>query len=180
MKNNVAKKVSTKKVVEEEEVKQYIYIDSKDNHIDDNNIFAIHPSKLNFLTHHDKEIFDGAVIQNCATSSIKTLGLFYLVKVLKPLAKLEVYIDQPISVMQKLDASEIEANAKLAGFVDIEESDYEKVTKDGDREHKVKSILLIMTRPETLKKNISVEIEQKVDRKENSPNKNPQLAVKKK
>jgi len=162
MKNKTSIRSANNKKSNEDSNFNAIYIDSKNSHADDHNIFSIHPNKLHFLGNFEKESFDAGVIQNCPSSTIKTLGLFYLVKILKPNAKLDVIIDQPISVMQGLDASEIEANAKLAGFVDIQQSDYETTNTEGERKMNIKTISLTMTRPEKLKKNIEVEVEEKI------------------
>ena len=171
--NQNTNKSPSKKKTEEENPNFTIIIDSKDNHLEDPNIFAIHPSKLNFLGNVEKESFDNAIIQNCPSSAIKTLGLFYLVKILKPSAKLEVIIDQPITVMQNLDASEIEANSKLAGFIDIEQSPFEKVVEEGEKSYTIKTICLSMVRPEKLKKNVieveSVVVKEKQSTKLDSP-----------
>ncbi len=48
--------------------------------------------------------------------------------------------------MQALDASEIEANAKLAGFVDIQQHEIEYFVKDGDKDIKIKSLKVSMVR----------------------------------
>jgi len=163
MKNKSSSKVTKGKKNDDEPNTFTIIIDSKDNHIDDETVFAVHPSKLNFLGNFEKESFDKGIIQNCPSSSIKTLGLFYLVKILKPNSVLDVIIDQPISVMQNLDASEIEANAKLAGFIDIELNPYEVMVENGDKKIAIKTICLTMTRPEKLKKNI-IEIETTIEK----------------
>ncbi len=167
-KGNTKNTKQTKKSQDDENPSLTIYVDTKQSQsqLEDNDVFVVHPSKLNFLGHFDKETFDAGVIQNSPSADIKTLGLFFLVKILKPNAKLDVIVDQPISVMQGLDASEIEANAKLAGFVDIEQSPYDHPMQDGDNEVTVNTILLSMTRPETLKKNVNVEIETVVEKKE--------------
>jgi hypothetical protein len=67
-------------------------------------------------------------------------------KILKPNSIVEVFVDQPISVMQALDASEIEANAKLAGFVDIQQHEIEYFVKDGDKDIKIKTLKMSMVR----------------------------------
>jgi hypothetical protein len=50
--------------------------------------------------------------------------------------------------MQSLDAGEIEANAKLAGLTDVQQSDYEKWVTQGDKDVKLSTIKLSMIRPE--------------------------------
>jgi len=158
--NTSTSKNDRKREEDTEEQLKTIYVDTKELHLDDESIFAINPTKLNYLAHFEKECFDMAVIQNTPTNLLKTLGLFYLVKVLKPSAKVEVYIDQPISVMQQLDASEIEAIAKLAGFVDIVVNDRSQhYLKSGVKEVVVNTMSVTMSRPETLKRNFEVDIE---------------------
>ena len=125
-----------------------LLVDALDQHLDDDTVFTIHPKKINFLSNVEKESFDKVVIKNTTASSLKSIYFFFLGKVLKPNSLLEVYIYQPISVMQSLDASEIEANAKLAGFVDIQMHEIEFFTKEGEKDIKVKSTKLSMVRPE--------------------------------
>ena len=127
-----------------------LYIDTKDLHLEDENAFTIHPSKLNFLAGFQKEFFDRAFILNTPSGSISSLGLFYIAQTLKQNGELEILVDQPISVMQSLDASEIEANAKLAGFADIMKTPFEKFVRDGDRDVKITSVKVSMVKPEKI------------------------------
>ncbi len=165
-KGNTKSTKQTKKNQDEENPFLTLVVDTKQSQaqIEDNDVFVVHPSKLNFLGNVGKETFDAGFIQNSPSSDIKTLGLFFLVKILKPNAKLEVIVDQPISVMQGLDASEIEANAKLAGFVDIEQGPCDHTVLDGDKEVTIQTIILTMIRPESLKKNVNIEVETVVEK----------------
>jgi len=88
------------------------------------------------------------LIRNTPSANIKSLGFFYLAKALKPNSLLEIYVDQPITVMQSLDASELEANAKLAGFVDIQQQEIEYFVREKDKDVKLRTIKLSMIRPE--------------------------------
>jgi hypothetical protein len=136
MKKKVVKKVET----------LVVYVDGKNQHLEEENIFSIHPSKLQWLSYFEKESFDQIIVQNTATSFLKSINFFFMGKILKPNSLVEVFIDQPISVMQALDASEIEANAKLAGFVDIQQHEIEYFVKDGDKDIKIKSLKVSMVR----------------------------------
>jgi hypothetical protein len=134
-----------KKVVKKVEA-QIIYVDGKNQHLEDETIFAVHPNKLQWLSYFEKESFDQVIVQNTPTSYLKSINFFFMGKILKPNSIVEVFIDQPISVMQALDASEIEANAKLAGFVDIQQHEIEYFVKDGDKDIKIKSLKVSMVR----------------------------------
>ncbi len=125
-----------------------LYIDPKDQHLTEENIFAIHPNKINWLASMQKETFDKAVIQNVPSAGLTSIGFFNISQTIKQGGVVEVYVSQPISVMQSLDASEIEANAKLAGFVDIKQSEYEKFVKDGEKDVKFSTIKVTMVRQE--------------------------------
>ena len=127
-----------------------LIVDGKDQHLDDEGVFCIHPNKLQWLNVFEKESFDKVVIRNTSSSSLKSLAFFFMGKILKPNCIVEVFIDQPISVMQSLDASEIEANSKLAGFVDIQQHEIEYFVKDGEKDIKIKSLKMSMVRADKI------------------------------
>lgn len=121
---------------------------SYEEYFDDENVFTIHPSKVKFLGHMEKESVDKIIVRNTTASNLKSISFFFFKKVLAPNTLLEVEIYQPISVMQSLDANEIEANAKLQGFVDIQTHEIEFFTKEGEKDIKLKTTKLSMVRPE--------------------------------
>ena len=104
--------------------KRILYVDPKDNHDKEDNCLVIHPSHLNMATVFEANTFDKIYINNTKTELLRAKGFFNLAKSLKPKGTLEIIVDQPIAVMQNLDAGEIEANAKLGGFVDIVTENY--------------------------------------------------------
>lgn len=136
-----------KKTVKKQQVHTLV-VDGKDQHLDEEDVFAIHPAKLQWLASFEKESFDRVLVKSTQTSSLKSISFFFMSKILKPNCLVEVFVDQPISVMQALDASEIEANAKLAGFVDIQQHEIESFHREGDKDIKVKSLKLSMVRSE--------------------------------
>ena len=79
--------------------------ENEDNTIED---------KINFYISNSNFTLD-----NTKTEFLRAKGFFNLAKCLKSKGTLEIIVDQPIAVMQNLDAGEIEANAKLGGFIDI-------------------------------------------------------------
>jgi hypothetical protein len=134
-----------------ESVKKVLYIDPVDLHLDEENVFGIHPAKLSWLSSFNKDTFDSAVIQNVPVSTLNSLAFFQMGQALKVNSVVDVYVDQPISVMQSLDAGEIEANAKLAGFSDFQQSDYEKWVKKDGKDFKFSTIKISMIRPAKVK-----------------------------
>ena len=99
--------------------KRILYVDPKDNHDKEDDCLVIHPSHLNKADTFQANTFDKIFINNTKTELLRAKGFFNLAKSLKSKGTLEIIVDQPIAVMQNLDAGEIEANAKLGGFVDI-------------------------------------------------------------
>lgn len=123
-----------------------LIVDTNDAYLDDMSVFYMHPKRLNTLRCVSSQEFSGAVIQFSPIDTLTSLNFSYILRTLKPNSICEVYVHQPISVMQDYDAKQIEANAKLAGFVGFEQStaDVEHpVTKAVDRTIKVS-----FTRPE--------------------------------
>ena len=104
--------------------KRILYVDPKDNHDKEDNCLVIHPSHLNMAVTFESNTFDKIFINNTKTELLRAKGFFNLAKSLKPKGTLEIIVDQPIAVMQNLDAGEIEANAKLGGFIDITTENY--------------------------------------------------------
>ena len=104
-----------------------LVIDPKSLYLSESDTFGLHPDKLQWLSVFQKGCFDRGLIQNVPTHSLKSLSFFYLAQVIKAKGIVEVLVDQPITVMQELDASEIETNAKLAGFSDIQLTNNETI-----------------------------------------------------
>ena len=125
-----------------------LIIDGKDTHLNNDAALALHPSKINYLTLVQKESFDFGLIQNVSSGLLTSIGFFNIAQVVKQNGTVVVILEQPISVMQALDAAEIEANAKLAGFVNIQHVDFEKTEIRDGREVKYSTIKITMTRPE--------------------------------
>ena len=102
-----------------------LYIDPKNNHEKEDNCLVIHPAHLNKADVFESNTFDKIYINNTKTELLRAKGFFNLAKCLKPKGTLEIILDQPIAVMQNLDAGEIEANAKLGGFTNIDTTNHE-------------------------------------------------------
>jgi hypothetical protein len=105
--------------------KRILYVDPKDNHEKEDDCLVIHPSHLNMASAFESNTFDKIFINNTKTELLRAKGFFNLARALKSKGTLEIIVDQPIAVMQNLDAGEIEANAKLGGFINITTENYQ-------------------------------------------------------
>ena len=105
--------------------KRILYVDPKDNHEKEDDCLVIHPSHLNMASAFESNTFDKIFINNTKTELLRAKGFFNLARAVKSKGALEIIVDQPIAVMQNLDAGEIEANAKLGGFINITTENYQ-------------------------------------------------------
>ena len=126
--------------------KTTLYVDSLNNHADEEDCIWIHPSHLNFVDAFDKKSFNKIIIKNSPADFLKAKGLFNINRALKEGGICEIIVDQPIVVMQDLDAGEIEANCKLAGFDDINTESYTFSESINGKEKKVQTLKLTMTK----------------------------------
>ena len=96
-------------------------IDSKVNKRDEG-IFYLLPSEMSKSGLLNPEKFDSCEIRNVDVDDIRPSALLGILSSLKPNGTVSVLICEPIAVMQPYEAKMIEANAKLAGFTDIQTS----------------------------------------------------------
>ena len=98
-------------------------IDSKINPNErDEKTFYLLPSEMSKSGLLNPEKFDSCDIRNVEVDDIRPSALLGILSSLKPNGTVSVLICQPIAVMQPYEARMIEANAKLAGFIDIKTS----------------------------------------------------------
>ena len=111
-----------------------LYVDGLEAHEKESNAMVITPNHINLADAFQKEVFDKIMIQNSKSEFLTGKAFFNLCRTLKSGCICEVIVEQPIAVMQQLDAGEIEANAKLGGFNKIETNPYETyVTRKGQQ-----------------------------------------------
>ena len=96
-------------------------IDSKVGQRDEG-IFYLLPSEMSKSGLLNPEKFDSVDIRNVDVDDIRPSALLGILSSLRPNGTASVLICEPIAVMQPYEAKMIEANAKLAGFVDIQTS----------------------------------------------------------
>jgi len=123
-----------------------LIVDTNDVYQDDLSVFYIHPKRLSLLKCVSSQEFSKAVIQFSPIDTLTSLNFSYILRCLKAKSTCEVYVHQPISVMQDYDAKQIEANAKLAGFVDCE---HNKASIENPKDKsKYDTICVSFTKPE--------------------------------
>ena len=120
-----------------------LYVDGKDNH-EKENAMVITPNHLNLADAFQKEVFDKIVVLNSKSDLLSGKAFFNLNRALKQGGVCEVIVDQPIAVMQPLDAGEIEANGKLGGFSVVTTEDYATYVVSKGGKNKVPTIKLTM------------------------------------
>ena len=123
-----------------------LYVDSLESYEKDKNAMVITPFHLNLVDAFQKEVFDKIIIQNSKSEYLTGKAFFNLWRALKSGGTCEVIVDQPISVMQQLDAGEIEANGKLGGFNNISQVPYETYISNKGQQTKFSTIKLIMNK----------------------------------
>ena len=97
-----------------------LIVDGKDQHKDEPDAFVVPPTTLRNAEALERAVFDAAYIYNTPTDYITSNALFHIFRGLRPGATLEVNVYQPIKIMQELDAAEIEANATVGGFDNVD------------------------------------------------------------
>ena len=105
---------------------------------------VITPNHLNLADAFQKEVFDKIVVLNSKSDLLSGKAFFNLNRALKQGGVCEVIVDQPIAVMQPLDAGEIEANGKLGGFSVVTTEDYATYVVSKGGKNKVPTIKLTM------------------------------------
>jgi hypothetical protein len=134
-----------------------LVIDGEGDYTDNDTIFHLHPDRLTMAKCLATNTFQQCVIKNSATEKLTALNLSYVLRSVKPKSICDIFVYQPISVMQEFDAKQVEANAKLAGFTDFQSRFVE--IKDGERSYK--TIRIRCVRPESKREEKKEEPEQK-------------------
>ena len=144
-----------------------LVVDSVEPEEDD--VMYLRPSKLDTSVYLVSNIFDEATIRNCPVEKITSSGLAGIFSSLKPLAKINITVFQPIAVMIYYDSKQIEANLKLAGFENIKISDVN--IKDQKTGQTIQTQSIEAQKPES-KRNSDIVVEvRKTAYKESKPSK---------
>ena len=120
-------------------------IDSEVNERDEG-IFYLLPSEMSKSGLLNPEKFDSCDIRNVEVDEIRPSALLGILSSLKPNGRVSVTLCEPIAVMQPYEARMVEANAKLAGFVDIKTSPGTFFNKFSNQEDE--TLVITFTKPE--------------------------------
>ena len=123
-----------------------LYVDGLDAHEKEKNAMVITPNHLNLADAFQKEVFDKVIVLNSKSDLLSGKAFFNLWRALKSGGVCEVVVDQPIAVMQQLDAGEIEANGKLGGFSIVTSSPYDTYISSKGQQTKFSTIKLTMNK----------------------------------
>ena len=123
-----------------------LYVDELDAHEKEKNAMVITPNHLNLADAFQKEVFDKVIVLNSKSDLLTGKAFFNLWRALKSGGVCEVVVDQPIAVMQQLDAGEIEANGKLGGFSIVTSSPYDTYISSKGQQTKFSTIKLTMNK----------------------------------
>ena len=123
-----------------------LYVDGLDAHEKEKNAMVITPNHLNLADAFQKEIFDKIIVLNSKSDLLTGKAFFNLWRALKTGGICEVVVDQPIAVMQNLDAGEIEANGKLGGFNLVTIKPYDTYVSRKGQQTKFSTLKLTMNK----------------------------------
>ena len=106
---------------------------SNEPEIGENTMYII-PSNLSSLKFISSNSFDFCLIKDCPVTSLTSLCLSQIFRVMKYQARVEILISQPITVMQELDSKQIEAHCEHVGFENIATEDAVYTDKKNGKE----------------------------------------------
>lgn len=113
---------------------------------DNNAVFHIHPDQLMWLDKLASNSFLVCKVYNTSCSELTPRVFSGLHKIIKENGCVDILVHQKLSVLQELDAQEIEFNAKLAGFVCVETSDFERFENVDGKDVRFRSLIVTMLR----------------------------------
>ena len=106
---------------------------AKEPEIGENTMYII-PTNLSSLKFISSNSFDFCLIKDCPVTSLTSLFLSQIFRVMKYQARVEILISQPIKVMQELDSKQIEAHCEHVGFENIATEDAVYTDKKNGKE----------------------------------------------
>lgn len=113
-------------------------------HLNEKNVFVVHPKKVGFLKKLKGEVFDKAIVEGLTCEELTTGFFSSLRSVMKERGIVEIIVKQPISVMVELDAERVESLGRLAGFSSVQHVDYEYFTKVDGEEKRITTVKVSM------------------------------------
>ena len=117
---------------------------SNEPEIGENTMYII-PSNLSSLKFLSSNTFDFCLIKDCPVTSLNSLCLSQIFRVMKYQARVEILISQPITVMQELDSKQIEAHCEHVGFENIATED--AVYTDKKNRKEFPTVVVVCNKP---------------------------------
>ena len=111
------------------------------NQVNGENIMYINPNNLSSLKFLQSNTFDFCLIKDCEVSSLTSLCLSHIFRILKYEASVEILVSQPMSVMQALDSKQIEAHCEHVGFENISTEDSVYTDEKSGKEYPTLSVI---------------------------------------
>ena len=117
---------------------------AKEPEIGENTMYII-PTNLSSLKFISSNSFDFCLIKDCPVTSLTSLFLSQIFRVMKYQARVEILISQPIKVMQELDSKQIEAHCEHVGFENIATED--AVYTDKKNRKEFPTVVVVCNKP---------------------------------
>jgi len=122
-----------------------LIVDPIDNYKDDN-IYYVQPKRFSSIQYLQNNFFSSCKIKNSNVDLLTPFSFQHLFSKLKIGAKVEIILDQPVSVMQEYDARQVIANAQMAGFTNIKTNDTKYI--EPKTQKKIDTLSVTFTKPE--------------------------------
>ena len=125
-----------------------LIVDTQDTYEPDSNLFYLPGPHISMLKCVRPNQFESARIINTDVDYLTSYALANLFSTLKEGATVSITISQPVAVMQEYDAKQVEANARLAGFNDIQMNSTSYTDPKSGREIGTTEVVLTKTNRE--------------------------------
>ena len=125
-----------------------LVVDTQDTYEPDSNLFYLPGPHISMLKCVRPNQFESARIINTDVDYLTSYALANLYSTLKEGATVSITISQPVAVMQEYDAKQVEANARLAGFNDIQMNSTSYTDPKSGREIGTTEVVLTKTNRE--------------------------------
>ena len=125
-----------------------LVVDTQDTYEPDSNLFYLPGPHISMLKCVRPNQFESARIINTDVDYLTSYALANLYSTLKEGVTVSITISQPVAVMQEYDAKQVEANARLAGFNDIQMNSTSYTDPKSGREIGTTEVVLTKTNRE--------------------------------
>lgn len=125
--------------------KYTLMVDTNDVYEESDELYYVNPKRIKTIIPLNSNIFSQATVKNVPVDQLTAVNLNIILKKLNYECGIDVIINQPLSIMLKYDAKQVEANLKMAGFTNVSINDYED--EDPTTQKKIKTLAVSGIRP---------------------------------